>query len=502
MAARRGPAAAKPRARILLAEYERRTAFPRAVTAYAADVFPEQRNVLLDDPRFCAVHAGRRSGKTRLGRVRALIAAGEHPGTFIPIFERTSTCAAARVMWNGLKADSEKYKLGLKFGEVLHIADCPNGAQIGIVGCDKLDELEKARGDAHPFVLVDEAGGFRPHVLAGLVRDVIRPALTDYNGGLWMIGTPNPTRSGPFFDACTADRGQYQVYSWDMRANPHIQDPAGEMVSVRREYGWTETDPTFRREYLGEWCYSYDQQVYNYTEKNDCDIVPNDLDQFVIGIDLGYIDSTGVVVLGFYGGDDPRVWAVESYKQPKLIPSEVGEMVTQYVEDYDPLSIVGDTGGLGRSLVEEMRQRFGIPIKAAEKTKKLAFMELMNGDFRSARLQIQSESNKDLVEELRLLQWDPETRRPGRRWRVSQACDDHLCDALLYAWREAKHWISEASRTGPVGPDDPRYETQLEREVEEAFRRTDHGQDPWEELHREPGRDYRPFDHGNDGFFG
>ncbi len=492
----------KPRARLLLAELAKRTAFPRAVQKYSAGLFRHQKQVLAADPRFAAVHAGRRSGKTHLGRVRAVIAAAEHPGSFVPIFERTSTCAAARVMWRGLKRDSDQYGLGLKFGEVLKIADCPNGSRIGIIGVDKLDELEKARGDAWPFALVDEAGGFRPYVLAGLNRDVIRPALTDMRGSQWQIGTPNPTCSGPFHDACTNDDNAYEVFSWDMRDNPHIPDAVGEMRAVRKEYGWTETDPTYRREWLGEWCFSFDAQVYAYDrDRNDCDIVPDTLEQYVVGIDLGFIDSTAVVVLGFHGGSDPRIWVVESYKEAKLIPSAVGELVQEYVQEYDPIAIVGDTGGLGRSLVEEMRQRFGIPIKAAEKTKKLAFIELLNGDMRSGRMQIQSQSNEDLITELRLLQWEPDSRLPGRRWRVSQACDDHLTDAMLYAWREAKHWISETLPEKPVAPGHPAFEDQLEAEMEEAFRRSHQAEDSdeeWDTLHQDADRDYEPWDDDDD----
>ena len=460
---------------------------------YAAGLFPKQKEVLAADARYTAVHAGRRSGKTHLGRVRAMIAAAEHPGCFIPIYERTSTCAAARVMWSGLKQDSATYALGLKFAEVNHVAECPNGAKIGIVGVDKLDELDKARGDRHPFALVDEAGSFRPYVLTSLVRDVIRPALADLAGSLWQIGTPNPTCSGPFFNACTLDDTPYRVWHWTMLENPHIPDAAGEMAAVRGEYGWGDQDPVYRREWLGEWAHSSEAQVYAYGERNDCDLLPDDLDQFVVGIDIGYIDSTAVVVLGFHGsGKDDRIWVVDSYKQDKLIPSAVAELVQAYVDDYEPIAIVCDTGGLGRAITEEMRQRYAIPIKAAEKPRKNATIELINGDLRAGRLLIEPKANADLCQELRQLQWDPDSRVPGRRWKISLACDDHLADAMLYAWREAKHWCRLSADAPITDPADPRYEDKIEREMEDAFRRSAEGADPWADMERVPGRDHAP----------
>jgi hypothetical protein len=280
-----------------------------------------------------------------------------------------------------------------------------------------------------------------------------------------------------------------------MRSNPYIAEAESEMAAVQREYGWGKDDPTFRREWLGEWCYSSDSLVYAYdSARNDADMLPDTLDQFVIGLDLGFIDSTAVVVLGFHSkGDDGRIWVVEAYKETKLIPSDLAELMRGYLDTYDPIAVVADTGGLGRSLVEEMRQRYAMPIKAAEKTKKLAFIELLNGDLRSGRLLLEVQAAQPLAEELRLIQWDPESRLPGRRWKISQACDDHLADALLYAWREAKHWCRDQyDPARPIGPDSPEFEGRLEDEMEAAFRRSAEGQvlDPLRELERDARRDY------------
>jgi hypothetical protein len=393
-------------------------------------------------------------------------------------------------MWNDLRRDSNQFGLGLEFVETMKIAKCPNGSQIGIVGIDKLDETEKARGDAHPFALIDEAGTFRPAVLRVLVQDVVRPALVDFGGSMWQIGTPNPTCSGPFFDACVGQDSQYTVFSWDMLQNPHIKDPAGEMAAVRREFGWSELDAAYRREWLGEWCFSSESQVYAYDpDKNHCAPVTEEFDHYVVGIDLGYIDSTAVVVLGFNDRDE-RIWVVESHKQDKLVPSDVAALVRRYYDRFDPSAVVADTGGLGRALVEEMRQRYAIPIKAAQKRNKHAYIELMNGDFRTGRIQVEPTRNGDLLTEWRLLQWEELSRRHGanyRHWRISEACDDHLADASLYAWREAKHWvdISTGRKRDPL-PGEPEFEDWYEDEMVLAFKRsaaTESGQesDDWQE---------------------
>jgi len=200
-----------------------------------------------------------------------------------------------------------------------------------------------------------------------------------------------------------------------------------------------------------------------------------------------------VVVLGFMEFDR-RIWVVESYKQPKLLTSDAAKLVQGYVDRFNPIAIVGDAGGLGKPYVEEMRQRYGIPIKPAEKVRKHAFIELMNSDLRTGRLKIQPEDNRELLTELRLLQWDHASRRHSanyKRWKISESCDDHLADALLYGWRESKHWVPREKPAPVPEPGEDGFEDFLEQKMEAAFKRSQNPEHAWQDLEDDEERQYQ-----------
>lgn len=466
----------------LLREYQRRNVFPLSVQRYVSSLTPVQQRMFLHPGRFKAAHSGRRAGKTHLGRVVALDAAANNPGDFIPIFERTATCAAARVMWRELRRDNLRWKLGLKFNETTKVVTCSNGAQIGIVGVDKIDETEKVRGDHHPVVIVDEAGTFRPAVLTTLYREAIRPALIDTKGSLWMIGTPNASCLGPFHDACLPE-SSFDVFAWDMRDNPHIKDAESEIESILKEYGWTWQTPAFRREILGEWCFDGSNLVYDFRPSHNIEVPPDTIDAYVIGIDLGWKDDTAIVVLGFHRHHTEKIWVVAAWKEPELTVFEIAQHVRDFAAKYEPDAIVCDTGGLGKTLVEEMRRRHALPIEAAEKVKKNAAIELLNSDFRTQRLAI-APGLDDLFKELRTLQWAPLKFQSDVR-KIAEGCDDHLADGMLYGWRRAYHWINE--RTTPAIPSmtDPRYEAYLlqqQEQMHQARSQTTPDEDSHDEL--------------------
>lgn len=447
----------------LMREVQRRQVFPKAVDRYVASLTPVQQEVFLHPTRFKTVHAGRRAGKTHLGRVAVLYYASRNPGEFIPIFERSSTCAAARVMWTELRRDNDKWNLGLRFNETLKIVTCPNGAKIGLIGCDKLDETEKARGDKHPFVLVDEAGTFRPRVLLTLYRDVIRPSLVDLRGSLMMVGTPNTSCLGPFHDACQPGSA-FTVWTWDMRDNPYIPDAQAEMDAVLLENHWDLLNPTFQREWLGMWVFDGTNLVYKFDPILNLEDPPDDLDCFIMGLDLGWVDDTAIVVLGFNRHKGDKIWVVDAYKRPEMDATDIAEMVHAFAEKYNPDAIVGDTGGLGKTLVQELNRRHGLGIKAAEKTKKNAFIEIMNGDFRKLKLMVATHL-LELCTELRTVQWAVLKFKSDVR-KIAEGCDDHLSDGLVYAWREACHWIAEPERKKIPPMESIEYEEYMQEQQE------------------------------------
>ena len=78
----------------------------------------------------------------------------------------------------------------------------------------------------------------------------------------------------------------------------------------------------------------------------------------------------------------------------------------------------------------------------------MSFIQLLNGDLASGVLSIAADRNQDLVSEISLLQWDADELAENK-WVEDRRFPNHLSDALLYAWREARHHNLTGEREGP-----------------------------------------------------
>ena len=142
--------------------------------------------------------------------------------------------------------------------------------------------------------------------------------------------------------------------------------------------------------------------------------------------------------------------------------------------------IVADTGGFGKGYAEEMKSRFSIPVFAAQKRQKASFIEHMNGDFRSGNIQICRDKNSDLIEEVGLLQWNLDAMERGKMMVDDRRFQDHLSDALLYAWRECRHHGEDFEYEGPTFGTRAYWEAEADRmEQEEVDRLDGDSETPW-----------------------
>jgi hypothetical protein len=99
--------------------------------------------------------------------------------------------------------------------------------------------------------------------------------------------------------------------------------------------------------------------------------------------------------------------------------------------------MVIDAGGLGKKIQEELRPRYSINLEAAQKERKFEFIELLNDDLRTGRLKAFQRSRFE--EDCYLVQWDRSNPDPTKL-KVSNNFHSDICDAVLYAWRECKHF--------------------------------------------------------------
>jgi len=405
------------------------------------DLFNYQLEFIDDPCKTKTALCSRRAGKTYASCYYLLEAAHQSPHTICAYIALTRR-SAKRLMWRELKMADKKYMLGIKFNASELIAILPNGSQIIMSGADDEAEIDKLRGSAYQLVVIDEAASFGPH-LTSLIEEVLEPALIDYDGTLAMIGTPASHCSGIFFEATTGLRDEYSNHSWTILENPHVPHAGEWLADRRKKRGWSDTSPVYMREWRGQWVKSDDSLIYKYGEKNLADTLSHDHDwEYVLGVDLGYEDATAFVV-GAFCRDLPDLYIVDSFKKSHMLPTEIAEEIRSMENTYKFIGMVADTGGLGKSIVEEFRKRHGLPLKAAEKRNKVTYIEMMNDDLATGKLKI---IDREILKEWDILQWDDSGKREDGRF------DNHLSDAALYMWRESRHYtFQEEVDTTPEG---------------------------------------------------
>lgn len=168
---------------------------------------------------------------------------------------------------------------------------------------------------------------------------------------------------------------------------------------------------------------------------------------YLLGMDFGIKDATAYVVLG-WRKHDRSVYCLESFKQAGMTVTEAAEKVHELQKQYPFSKVVGDLGGMGKAFGEEFQRRWGIPIEAAAKVNKRGFQGLLNGAIERQELIVVEPTNTELLKELAELPWADENHQ-----KEADGFENHLADALLYAWRATTAY-SQPLATAPVT--DPR----------------------------------------------
>jgi hypothetical protein len=413
----------------------------RTARRFLLDLHPKQQAFVLDKSRRKVAVCSRRAGKSHGILAWLLDGALDDPGG-LSVYIARSKGDAMRIMGPAIELYSRLYPaLQLKLREIdgqrLLVVGITRHS-IWLAGCKDQSEVGKFRGAGNGYkrVAIDEAQEYGAF-LRDLITGAIEPALVDKKGQLLLAGTPGPIPAGIFYEVSTGDGGpQWPTHHWTIFDNPHIRDAEEEIRLFCSTYGLDKDSATYRREYLGQWVRDEGALVYPYSANiNACraDEVPEG-GHLVLSLDFGVVDATAFTILKTLPGA-PEVWVLKSWSKTGLIPSAVAAHVEQLIATHGRgMQIVGDEGGLGKGYAEEMRQRYGIGIVAAEKTKKRAFQEIVQGELRSGTIKIVASECYQLIDEMCLLQWAPGKLAEDARF------ENHCCDSLLYGVRAARAW--------------------------------------------------------------
>ena len=429
--------------KLLLKELQKRAAEAQKALAVPtftlkAFCFDKQLAFIEDPSLFKTAVCSRRAGKTISCAADLVHTLLEHKRVNL-LYITLTRGTAKKIIWRELLQINKDFSLGLvPDNSALTLTNPLNESILYLSGAKDASEIEKFRGMSLKKVYIDECQSFRAYIRE-LVDDIIVPATWDVGGSLCLIGTPGPVPAGFFHDACHGPG--WKNYKWNIFDNPFIKLKSGKLpeeilAAERLRKGITESDPTYMREALGIWVQDTNSLVYKFHDvRNVYAQQPSGLMDYIFGIDIGFNDADAIAVLG-YNYVTNKVYLVEEYVKPKQTITELVEVIERLRIKYAPVKMVMDAGALGKKIQHEIQQRHQIPLEAADKARKYEFIELLNDDLRTGKLMAFAGSM--FQQDSRLVQWDyDDPQKPV----ISDTYHTDIGDAVLYAWRECKHYI-------------------------------------------------------------
>lgn len=408
-------------------------------------LFKEQLDFIRDPARFATAVCSVRAGKSVSCAADLIHTALTMPRT-VGLYITLARSSGKRILWPLLKQINTEFNLSGDPNESDLSMKFPNGSIIYLFGAGDASEIEKIRGLSDvALVYLDESQAFRSHIKE-LVDDIIVKRLYDTNGRCRMIGTPGPVPSGYFYECSLAP--SWSHHKWTMFQNPWLFKKSGltpqqltEQDCARK--GVTIDHPSIQRENYGRWTLDSQSLVFKYSDIKNHFMTQPDLTDYVIAIDLGSNkegrDKDAIAVIGWHK-NYPIAYLVEEFIGKELGITALAEQIEKLITRYNPLKVIMDTGALGSKIADELRKRTSLPIQAAEKTRKNEFIELLNDALRTGRMMAKSTSR--FAQDSMIIEWDGDRSTSDR---LVMKADPHsdICDAVLYGYREALHWIPE-----------------------------------------------------------
>lgn len=337
----------------------------------------------------------------------------------------------------------------------------PSGFKLTFGYCETPVDVYRYQGSEYQVICVDELTQWpeEPYrYLLSRLRRIqgsevpIRMRAATNPGGLghaWV--------KGRFVEPGSAERPFVPAKLDD---NPHLDRQAYEAALSQLD---DVTRDQLRR---GLWVQATNGRVYAFDRDRHLEHVDTSTGwRLILGLDLGASESkptTGFALVAWHE-HDPRTVVVRSWVEAGMTPSSCAEVVRFVQEQYPDVRVIMDEGALGRGYGNELRQRYGLPVVAAQKRDKLGYRKLLNGAFQRNEVVLTPCACDALVDELEGLVWD------ARGLDAMPGLPDHASDALLYAWREA-HSYRATPQSVRLQPHTEAWWANQEREREERER--------------------------------
>lgn len=430
---------------------------------------PQQLAAILDPSQLKAFICTRRAGKSWAIGILLFMTAVLFPGCSCLYLGLTKDSAIGTMNKDILRVLNDRFMLGAVWKESDRLWRFPNGSLVYLRGADaNAYEISKVVGQKYRLAVLDEASKYRYNIHA-MVYGSLLPAMGDDVGTIVLSGTPSNITAGLFFNVTKDGAGQHlgwSVHRWTWQDNVHKRDNIRQTHDkLVADNPLVTTTPLYKQEWLGLWVVDMSALVYKFDDAlNTAAELPRPASEYMymLGIDLGFTDPTALVV-GAYHVHDPTLYLVQSIKEPGLIISNVVDLVRGLwlmpamgcSGPYPFVKMVADAAAL--QSVEEMRQKYHLPIDSAEKAGKRGVIEVFNSDLQTGRIKLLPAA-MSIATEWGALIWDEKKLAAmPKRWEEDPRFDNHESDASLYLWRAARnHNAVDAPKQVPA-IDSPEY---------------------------------------------
>lgn len=460
--------------------------------------FPKQCEFIKDTSRKKALFCTRRAAKSYTGGLYLVQEALEHDNVNC-LYLGLTRLSAKGIIWKDILKDiDKKNRLDMQFNGTELTATLKNGSIIHVTGADAdADEMEKLLGKKYRLVVIDEAASFTID-LRRLVYGILGPAMIDQGGTICLMGTSGDLTQGLFFDVTTNAEPGWKLFQWSAFDNPHIAAQwKEELEDIKQNRPLFMHTPLFKQWYLNEWVIDTEKLVYRYdNNKNSYNSLPSHRTgewSYILGVDLGYSPDPSAFVLCAFHENDPTLYLLTTFKKTEMDVTDVANQIKWYEARYPIQKIIID--GSNKQAVEEMQNRHGVALTAAEKTGKADFIQIMNADLIQEKIKLSPEC-QDLKTEWQSLIWSTDGDRIIVPRKENPNCQNHLSDAALYAWRYCYNFLATPAKQKI----DPRNKSQwiehtrklMDESIERDIARqtqSEHAEDLWAIQGMEDARD-------------
>lgn len=372
-----------------------------------------QLDVIAHSARFKVANCGRRFGKTTLGIDAIIRHAWQHPVDWM-----APTYKMVQEVWQILRRTLAP--VTARKDETLKRLELITG---GVIRMWSLDNYDAIRGIKSGYVVWDECAA-TPNGLE-IWNAVIRPVLTDLEGGALFLSTPRGHNHFWQFYNRGLDDAYSDWHSWQLpsASNPYLAQ--SELDNIRYE----TPEHYFKQEYLAEFLADFGMVFRGVSEiATLAPAEPDPAETYVMGVDWGRVDDFTVVsVLDSQG----RQVAIDRFNRVGW--SIQRERLKALAQQYKPRLILAEANSIGEPNIEAL-QNDGLkvePFTTTSASKQPLIDDLANA-IEAGKIALLN----DAVQTSELQSYEM-TRTASGKWAFSAPDGGHddTVIALALAWR-------------------------------------------------------------------